>query len=170
MITMKKLRKMVSVILCVVISCMCFATPVCAAGKSEASVMGTNVPNIGIQRICMYPGLIDSEGNLYVGDPSVSQTYVNGIDLLNLTVSPTTQSIYTKNNCNCWVLDIYYCSDSNVTSIDFKFNGEIFATKRQTSSSRIQYVLANTDEFTYNVTYHLQSGATPTVGGHVVIW
>ena len=131
----KNLRKMVSVILCVIISCMCFATPACAAGKSEASVMGTNTPNIGIQRICMYPGFIDSDGTLYVGDPAVSNTVTNGTDILNLTVDAYTQYIYTSNNCNCWVLDIYYCSDNNVSYIDFKVNGEIFASKSQTTSS-----------------------------------
>lgn len=34
---------MVSVILCVVISCMCFVTPVCAAEKSETAVTSENV-------------------------------------------------------------------------------------------------------------------------------
>ena len=164
---MKSLRKMVSVILCVVISCMCFVTPVCAAEKSEASVTGTNIPNIGIQQILMYPAIVDSEGNLSYGDPSYSQGYASGAAILNMTVSPSVLAVFNKYNCNAWIFEILYCSDSNVSYIDFKFNGEIFASKVQKTSSSIAYVIADTDYFTYNITYHLNTGATPTVGGHV---
>ncbi len=47
-IIMKNLRKMISVIFCVVISCMCLVTPVCAAGKSEAAVICNNLTDRNI--------------------------------------------------------------------------------------------------------------------------
>lgn len=168
---MKNLRKMVSVILCVIISCMCFATPVCAAGKSEASVMGTNTPNIGIQQIQLYPGVYDYDtGDVTYYYPSVSSIYPNGTDFLNLQVDQTTKEIFSYNNCNCWVFKILYCSDSNVTSIDFRFNNQVATTIHSTVSSSYVFIIPNTPYFTYDIVYHLKSGATPTCGGHVNIW
>ncbi len=167
---MKKLRKMVSVILCVVISCMCMVTPVCAIEKAEPAYAGTNVPNIGIQRICMYPAIVYNDGRIERGEPSVSETYVSGTDILNMTVDPATLAIYNQYNCNAWVFEIYYCSDSNVTSIDFRVDGNILGTKYDQKSSTALFLLTDRNKFTYNVIYHLKSGATPAPGGRVNIW
>lgn len=169
--TMKKLRKMVSVILCVIISCMCIATPACAAGKSEASVMGTNTPNIGLQQIILYPGVYDYDtGNVDYYYPAFSPIYPSGTDFLNLQVDAQTQEIFKYNNCNCWVFKFLYCSDTNVTSIDLRFNGKVANTFHSTTSGAYVVVIPNTPYFTYDIVYHLKSGATPTCGGHVNIW
>lgn len=164
---LKNLRKMVSVILGVVISCMCFATPVCAAGKSEASVMGTNVPNIGIQRICMYPTIYYDDGSVDYGNPSCSQTFVSGTDFLNLTVNPLVLSTFDQYGCNAWLFHIYFCSDPDVSSIEFKINGQVVSTETATSSDQIVFILADMDYFTYELVYHLRSGGTRSCGGHV---
>lgn len=165
---MKKLRKMVSVILCVVISCMCMVTPVCAIEKAEPAYAGTNVPNIGIQRICMYPAVLDGNGNLTAYNyPTISKTYVSGTDMLHMTVSASTLAAFSQYNCNVWYFEIYFCSDSNVNSIDFRINGNVLGTTYDKQSSKAALVLRNMDYFTYSVVYHLKSGATPAPGGHV---
>ena len=145
--TMKKLRKMLSVILCVVISCMCFATPVCAAGKTEASVMGTNTPNMGIQRLAMYPAIVDSNGDIYYADPSTE---------------------LREYGCNAWLFQIHFCSDNTFISyIEFEVDREILATERFTSSDQITFLINDKDYFTYRLIYHLKSGGTMVSGGHV---
>lgn len=166
--TMKKLRKMLSVILCVVISCMCFATPVCAAGKTEASVMGTNTPNMGIQRLAMYPAIVDSNGDIYYADPSTSPTYVSGTDFLNFTVSPKAVSQFREYGCNAWLFQIHFCSDNTFISyIEFEVDNEILATEKFTSSDQITFLINDKDYFTYRLIYHLKSGGTMVSGGHV---
>ncbi len=45
---MKKLRKMTSVILGVIISCMCLVTPVCAAEESEVAMENANIHECGV--------------------------------------------------------------------------------------------------------------------------
>lgn len=165
---MKKLRKMVSVILCVVISCMCFVTPVCAAGKSETSVMGTNVPNTGVQRLAMYPAIVDSNGDVYYADPSTTATYVSGNDFLHLTVGPETLSDFDKYGCNAWLFQIHFCSDNTfITYIEFEVDREILATERFTSSDQITFLINDKDYFTYRLIYHLKSGGTRVSTGHV---
>lgn len=167
--TMKKLRKMVSVILCVVISCMCFATPVCAAGKSEASVMGTNTPNMGVQRLAMYPAIYDeSTGEILYAPASTTGTYVSGTDFLNMTVSPSALADFDRYGCNAWLFQIHFCSDNTFISyIEFEVAGEILASERFTSSDQITFLINDMDYFTYRLIYHLKSGGTMVSTGHV---
>lgn len=167
--TMKKLRKMVSVILCVVISCMCFVTPVCAAEKSEASVMGTNTPNMGVQRLAMYPAIYDeSTGEILYANPSTTATYASGTDFLNMTVNPIVASQFNQYGCNAWLFQIHFCSDNTYISyIEFEVNREILATERFTSSDQITFLINDMDYFTYRLIYHLKSGGTMVAAGHV---
>lgn len=170
---MKKLRKMVSVILCVVISCMCMVTPVCAAEKSEAAVTGTNIRNNGVQRIEMYPAIIDSNGNIVsTYRPAVSGTHTNGEFLVNLTVSTYIQSIYNQNNCNCWAFQVLYCSDPNVSRIAVKLNNDVIGTVYSQESSSLGIIIPNTSQysyFTYELIWYYNDGSTATAGGHVTM-
>lgn len=170
---MKKLRKMVSVILCVVISCMCMVTPVCATESVESEdnpAAAYSIKNYGIQQIQMFPAVLDENDNLVaLYDPAVSQVYVNGNFLVNLTVDSATKAIYQQNNCNYWVFRILYCSDSNVSFIDVDIDDIVVSREYSKESSVVAFYIPGTygDYFTYGLTYHYNDNSTVVSGGHV---
>ncbi len=118
---MKKMRKIVSVILCAVISCMCLISPVSAAEINELSPQAINA--YGVVQLQMYPAIYDeSMSEPYVYKPASTSYYSNGAgsSLINLDVDSYTKMIYRNNNCNAWVFRVAFAADSYVRNVKIK--------------------------------------------------
>lgn len=118
---MKNLRKMVSVVLSVIISCMCLVSPVSAAEINEPAPQAIGA--YGVVQLQMYPAIYnETTGNEIRFRPASTSYYSNGAgsSLINLTVDSYTEMIYRDNNCNAWVLRIAFAADSYVRSVRIK--------------------------------------------------
>lgn len=116
----------------------------------------------------MYPAIVDSNGDIYYGDPSTTATYVSGTDFLHLKVGPKALADFDQYGCNAWLFQIHFCSDNTfITYIEFEVDNEILATEKFTSSDQITFLINDKDYFTYRVIYHLKAGGTMVSCGHV---
>lgn len=115
---MKKIRKIVSVVLSVIISCMCLVSPVSAAEINKPAPLAINA--YGVVQLQMYPAIYDeSMMEPYTFRPSSTSYYSNGAgsSLINLDVDPYTKMIYRENNCNAWVFRVAFAADSYVRKV-----------------------------------------------------
>lgn len=189
---MKNIKKMVSVILGVVISCMCFVTPVCAvneAGASiktsfvtpvcavneaEASVTATNVGNYGIVQVRAYPVIFNTdteEIEAIFTPPAQTERYSGGAFLVNLTIPDMLKGIYNANNCNYWLYEIDLASSSGVTSIVANINnGMLRETLPSTAAGTYSLLVPGTEKFdylTYEFIWYWSGGTNFVSGGHI---
>lgn len=189
---MKKLRKMVSVILCVIISCMCFVTPVCAVNEAktsiktsfvtsvravngaEASVTASNIGNYGIVQVRAYPVVFNTdteEIEEIFTPPAKTAYYSGGAFLVNLNIDSMLKGIYNANNCNYWLYEIDLASSSGVTSIVANINnGMLRETLPSTEAGTYSLLVPGTENFdylTYEFIWYWRDGTNFVSGGHI---
>lgn len=171
--TMKKLRRMVSVILCVVISCMCFVTPVCAVNEAEVNSTAANIGNYGIVQVRAYPVILNEDtGEAIVLEPPAKTAYYSGgAFLVNLTIPDMLQGIYNTYGCNCWLYEIEIASSSGVTSIVANINnGELKETIHSTGNYTYSFYVPDDDYYDYlkyEFIWYWSDGTNFVSGGHI---
>ena len=169
---MKNLRKMVSVILCAVISCMCLVSPVSAA--ENAAVMPTAVGDYGIVQVQAYPVVYNENTGRIEKQftPASTSYYSGGAILVNLTIDPVIQAIYRDNNCNRWVFRIRYAADGYTKSIKFKYISGVETLESSISTQTNGYKDIGLEEneiknMKYELAWTFKDGTVFTAAGHV---
>lgn len=174
---MKNLRKIVSVILCAVISCMGLVSPVSAAENNEP--VTHTIGNYGVVQLKVYPAVVDYAANraeLYK-PYAYTSTYSGGAgsSLVNLTVNSIVKSVYRDNNCNAWAFFINYAADSYTRSVRYEitlgWGGEVIeGTIRTSSNGTIDAVIPSDVTYvTYNLYTTFTDGTIFRSSGHVNI-
>ncbi len=184
---MKKVRKIVSVILCAVISCMCLVSPVSAdnqVGKANIEIisnLGTDIASqaatrtFGITRIYAIPAIYDeSVGDItkaYTEYMSYTQYFSGGADFANIYVSLNSQAKYTEYNCNAWVIQIDYLYDPNVRKIELAVDGQFVYSKSNDSQHYMAFYTVRDIPYSKTIPYSLiatyNDGGTLWAGGHI---
>ena len=184
---MKNLRKMVSVVLSVIISCMCLVSHVSAAnevGKANTAIsMNTNYDinpqatsrTFGVTRIYAVPAVYDANVDditeVYTDYMSYTQYVSGGTDILNLYISFNSQSKYYEYNCNAWVIQLDYSYDPNVSRIELVVDGKYIYSKSNDSQHYMAFYfigeLSGSERIPYNLIATYKDGGTLWAGGHV---
>lgn len=171
------LRKIVSVIISAVISCMCLLSPVSAVENNEPVVH--TIGNYGVVRLEVYPAVVDyvtGHGDLYT-PYAYTTTYSGGAgsSLVNLTVNPIVKSAYRENNCNAWVFFLNYAADRYTRSVRYEitlgWGGEVVeGTIRTSSNGTIDVIIPSDITYvSYNLYTTFTDGTIFRSSGHVNI-
>ncbi len=167
-----KLKKMISVVLSVIICCLCLIVPANAVGSSPSSTTMSE-RNFGLKQVHIAPAVYDENLGAITKQYAFQDStyYPNGNLLVNMKISLHTQSIYENNNCNAWVIKLDYIPDSDIRYVQLKSGSNLIDTNYGPYFDTFSYYIIDDLEpptYTkYNLVATYTDGSTSVSGGNI---